>query len=159
MQFKLSLAVAAMLTVAASDRYNGPRPPQPDIPYLLHADHLVQTEVADAREQGGKKESTFVIPGASSPARTPLAEPIFLMRTKDISPDSLELYRLEVRNGQREVVISQRKRGRGDYGPFHLMVNPIEGDLYRVEADEPLPDGEYSLSPNGSNKVFCFEIY
>jgi len=57
---------------AAADKYTGPVPPKPDIPYLLHASTLVETEVADARQEG-KKNDTFVIAAASSPARTPLA--------------------------------------------------------------------------------------
>ena len=43
--------------------------------------------------------------------------------------------------------------------PLHLSVNKVDGRLYRVEASEPLENGEYSLSPNDSNKVFCFEVY
>src|SRR5438105_11489753 len=31
--------------VFAADSYNGPRPQKPDVPYLLHADQLVETEV------------------------------------------------------------------------------------------------------------------
>ncbi len=141
----------------AADRYNGPRPPKPDIPYILHANHLVETEVSEAR-QGGKKESTFIIPGASSSARTPLSEPIFIMQADQLSPEQIELYRLEVKNGSREVVISQRRR-HSDAGPFHMLVTPLGGHLYRIEVDEPLPNGQYSLSPNGSNRAFCFEIY
>lgn len=153
---KVACAFAAALTLVAAD-YNGPRPPKPDIPYLVHANHLVETEVAEARQQGGKNP-TFVIPGASSPARTPLAEPIFIIEANKISPDTLELYRLDVKGGNREVMITPRRR-HSDIGPFHLVVTRLGGNLYKVEADEPLQNGEYSLSPNGSNSVFCFEIY
>lgn len=136
--------------------YNGPRPPKPDIPYLVHANHLVETEVAQAQEKSGKRESTYTIEGAASPARTPLAEPIFIIQTNQISPESLELYRLEVKGGNRQVVLSGRRH---DYGPYHMLVTRLGQGLYKIEADEPLENGEYSLSPNGSNRVFCFEIY
>lgn len=157
MKAKLSLALLPVLCLMAAD-YTGPRPPKPDIPYLVHANHLVETEVSEAREQGGKKETTYVIPGAASPAKTPLAEPIFIIQTNSLTPDQIELYRLDVKNGQREVVLTQRRR-HTDAGPFHLLVTRLAEKLYKVEVDEPLQNGQYSLSPNGSNRVFCFEIY
>jgi hypothetical protein len=39
------------------------------------------------------------------------------------------------------------------------LVTPLGGHLYKIEADEHLDDGEYSLSPNDSNTVFCFAVY
>ena len=115
--------------------------------------------MGQAREQPrGKDEVAYVVSGASSPARTPLAEPIFLIEADKIVPDSLGLYRMEVKNGNREVVISQKKRGAR---PLRLMVTRLEGHLYRVEVNEGLglENGEYSLSPQGSNDVFCFQVY
>ena len=158
MPLKYVAFLAAGALLMAADQYNGPRPPKADIPYLLHADHLVQTEVTQAQEERHKNDVVYTIPGTSSPAKTPLAEPIFILQSNQISPDQLELYRLDPRNGRREVMISQ-KRHRGDAGPFHLTVARIGDRLYRIEADEPLENGEYSLSPNGSNQVFCFQIY
>ncbi len=143
--------------VLAADKYTGPRPPQPDIPYLLHASKLIPTEVVEAREEQKKNESTYIIPGASSPARTPLAEPIFLIEADKINPERLELYRLEVKGGQREITVSQKRRG--GPRPLKLSVTRIDGRLYRVEAGEMLENGEYSLSPSDSNKAFCFEVY
>ena len=57
MLFKLAPALAIGLALMAADKYDGPRPPKPDIPYLLHANHLVETEICEAREQGGKKDT------------------------------------------------------------------------------------------------------
>lgn len=151
----LCLSVAAVLMAAD---YNGPKPPKKDIPYLLHANHLIETETGEAREQGSKKDTSYVIAGAASPAKTPLAEPIFIMDSSQISPDQLELYRLDVKNGQREVVMSQKRR-HTEAGPFHMVVTRLGEKLYKIEVDEPLQNGEYSLSPNSSNRVFCFEIY
>lgn len=142
--------------LAAAEKYTGPVPPKPDIPYLLHASNLVETEVANA--EAGRKSDTFVISGASSPARTPLAEPIFIIDARNIQPDSFELYRLEVKGGKREVNLNG-SRGRGGSRALHLAVRALGGHLYRVEADEALEDGEYALSPNGDNHAFCFEIY
>lgn len=157
MRFKLVPSLALGLALMAADKYDGPRPPKPDIPYLLHANHLVETEISEAREQGGKKETAYVIPGAASPVKTPIMEPIFIMESDKISPEQLELYRLEVKNGARQVVLTQRRHT--EAGPFHMLVTRLGERLYRVEVDEPLQNGQYSLSPNQSNKAFCFEIY
>ncbi len=127
--------------------------------YLVHADNLIPTEVLDANQESGKKdETTYTIAGAGGVARTPLAEPIFLLQSEKIVPDRLELYRLEVKNGHREISMSKGRR-RGGTRALHLQVTKLDGNLYKVEADEPLENGEYSISPNDSNHVFCFTVY
>jgi hypothetical protein len=151
----LLLASAAL----AADKYEGPRPPQPDLLYLVHADNLIPTEAAEAKEESSKKdETTYLMPGASSPARTPLAEPIFLIQAEKVLPERLELFRWDVKNGRRELTMSRGKR-KGGSRPLHLTVTRLEGKLYKIEASEPLDDGEYSVSPNDSNRVFCFEVF
>ena len=35
----------------------------------------------------------------------------------------------------------------------------IGDKLYRLEVEESLEPGEYSISPEGSNQVFCFQVY
>jgi hypothetical protein len=156
------LAALVVLTVGlgtAQEPYSGPRPPKPDVPYLMHADNLVETEAGEAREEThGKNETTYVVSGATSSARTPLAEPIFLFESAKIPPESLQLYRLEVKNGNREIEISQKKKSSR---PLRLMVTRLDNRLYRIEVNEGLglEDGEYALSPTGSNTVFCFEEY
>jgi hypothetical protein len=135
--------------------YKGPRPPKTDVVYLQHASTLIPTEVADARQDS--KKGTYSVPGAASTARTPLAEPIFIMESDRISAESLELYKLDVKNGQREVSMSQ-KRVRGGPRPIRVSVTRLERGLYRLEAAETLENGEYALSA-GSDKMFCFEVY
>ena len=148
--------VPAALVFAADD-YTGPRPPKADVPYLVHASNLIPTETTEAQQEGKKDESTFSISGAASSVRTPLAEPIFLLRSDKIRADSLELYRFEVKGGRRQLTLSKKRSEKS--GPFHLSITKLDKDLYRVEADEPLENGEYSLSPSGSNAAFCFQIY
>ena len=154
----LPLIFLAGALVFAAEKYSGPLPPKPDVPYLLHASSLVQTEVGEAREEGGKNGPTYVVRGASSPARTPLSEPIFIIDARNISPERIELYRMEARNGNREVTFTSKGR-RGSARPLHLMVTRLNDRLYKVEADQPLENGEYALSPSGDNRVFCFQIY
>ena len=156
MRYLFPILLLATLAVHADD-YTGPRPPKPDVLYLVHASNLVPTEVTEASQEGKKDDPTFSVAGAASSARTPLAEPIFLLRSEKIKPDALELYRFEVKNGRRQLTLSKKRKDNS--GPFHLSITKLDKDLYRVEADEALEDGQYSLSPNGSNVVFCFEIY
>jgi hypothetical protein len=141
-----------------AQKYAGPRPPKADVLYLVHADNLVPTEVGEARQETKKNETQFTISGASSNAKTPMAEPIFIIESDRIQPQSLELYRFDVKNGNREVSVSNR-RTRGSNKPLRLSVTKLDGKLYRIEADEELENGEYGISPNGSNSVFCFEVY
>jgi len=142
------------VVLAFGQKYTGPRPPKPDVVYLVHADTLVATEAVEASQQ----KLTFMVPGTTSTARTPLSEPIFLIESDKISAQSLELYKMEVKGGKREVTIVQR-RTRGGPKPLRLSVTNLDGKIYKIEADEELENGEYALSPNGSNTVFCFEIY
>ena len=152
----LRFAPLLMITLAAlaAEKYDGPRPPKPDMAYLVHADNLIPTEALEAKDEGG----LYSVPGASSAARTPLAEPIFLIESDKVLPERLELYRWDVKGGRRELATGKGKK-KGSARPLHLSVNKVDGRLYRVEASEPLENGEYSLSPNDSNKVFCFEVY
>ena len=46
-------------------------------PENAHADQLVATEAATAKEDKKKDSSTYTIDGTGSPAKTPLASPIF----------------------------------------------------------------------------------
>ncbi len=158
MRSKLAFASLLAGVLFAAEKYNGPTPPMPDIPYLLHASNLIETEVAQARQENHKDDSKFAIAGAASSVRTPLAEPIFLIDARQISPQTLELYRLDVKGGNREVSVNSSRR-RGGSHALHLAVKQLSGHLYRVEVDEPLENGEYALSPNGDNRAFCFEIY
>ena len=145
------------VSAACAQKYSGPRPPKADIPYLLHADNLVETETAQAREEDAKNEVTFVIAGDHSPARTPLGSPIFLLVTDELQPNRLQLYHLTTRNGQREILFSRKKKQVAR--PVRLNVTRLDETLYRIEVDEILENGQYSLTPEGSNDVFCFEVY
>src|SRR5215467_1714665 len=154
----LSLILLLVPAAGLAQKYSGPRPPKRDTVYLLHADNLVPTEMVEAKQDSKKNEIQYTVDGTASSARTPLAEPIFIFESDKIQPQSLELYRFEVKNGRREVTMVQR-RTRGGPKPLRLSVTRLEGKLYRIEADEALENGEYGLSPNGSNAVFCFEVY
>jgi hypothetical protein len=142
----------------AQSKYSGPKPPKPDLPYIVHADNLVSTEAGEAKEQKGKKKDdiTYVVPGAASSARTPLASPIFLMQAEQVAADKLQVYKLTVKNGQREITFSKKNK----QAPIIVNVVPLGVDnLFRLEIDQTLQPGEYVLTPEGSNQVFCFAVF
>jgi hypothetical protein len=151
------LLLATALGALAQPKYNGPKPEKPDLPYLIHADNLLATEAQEAREQKGKKEQiTYIVSGANSTAKTPLASPIFLIQTQDLDAGKLQLYKLEVKGGQREISFTKRKQ------PAAIIINATPagaGGLYRIEVEQTLAPGEYALTPEGSNKVFCFAVF
>jgi hypothetical protein len=152
--------VLLLLTVAvaaSAQKYDGPRPPKPDLPYLKHASNLIPTEATEAKEEKGKRDDiTYVMAGANSPVKTPLASPIFLMQAEKLVPDRLQLFKLESKNGRREILFAPKKQPKA----IRIEVTRLTSDnLYKIEVDESLEAGEYSLTPEGSNQVFCFQVY
>jgi hypothetical protein len=43
--------------------------------------------------------------------------------------------------------------------PIHLTVTKLDDNLFKVEVDQPLENGEYTISPEGSNDTFNFQVY
>ncbi|MCC7496312.1 MAG: hypothetical protein IT160_01965 [Bryobacterales bacterium] len=154
----LILLLCASAVLLLAEKYNGPRPPKADLPYLLHASSLIPTEELKATENEKGKETIASVPGETSTARTPLPEPIFLLKSGKLAAERLQLFKFEIKNGQRQVVIGARKASK-TARPIPLIVSRLEEGLYRVEANQYLEDGQYGLSPDGSDEVFCFEVY
>ena len=115
----------------------------------------------EGRSEERKNETANIASGASSPVRTPVAEPIFIFKSGEIEASKLGLWHVEVVKGNREIAFptDTRKRLRDGPFPIHLSVRKLSDNLYRLEADEMLDNGQYCLSPEGSQKVFCFEEY
>lgn len=149
----LPLVVFALALCA--QKYEGPRPAKPDLPYLKQADQLIPTEAAEAKEEKQKGNTIYSVEGAGSAVRTPLASPIFLFQAEKIVPQELGLYKLEVRNGRREIIFRTNRAPK----PIRVDVTNLDGNLYKIEVSDTLPPGEYALSPQGSNQVFCFAVY
>lgn len=152
----LMLALTAA-TLLAQD-YTGPTPPKADVPYLLHASTLIETEKTEAKQEAKKNSTLYWVEGAASSARTPLAEPIFIIRTEKLNAEKIELYRFDVTKSRRELELKDRP-GKNDPHPLHVAVTKLGPDLYKIEASEQLPNGEYSLSPSGTNEFFSFQVY
>lgn len=153
--------IVASLTVAANAlgaKWDGPRPPKPDVPYLLHARNLVELEVNQASEQRRRDKLIYTIPGPHSTAKTPVPEPMFLFLSEKIRPEDLEIYRLEVRDGMRQIVFDQDDP-EDNPRPIRFTIKKLDENLYLIEVQQILENGEYSISPRGSNVVFCFQEY
>ncbi len=153
------LALTA-LPAAAQKKYTGPRPLSPDAPFLVHAGKLVPVETGAARESQGKNETSYTVEGSASPTKTPVPEPVFLFLSDKINPERLSLYKMETKSGQRTLAIpSDPHKKKDNARPIFILVTPLENKLFKVEVNEPLDNGEYCLSPEGSNTVFCFNEF
>jgi hypothetical protein len=136
---------------------SGPRPDKKDVPYLVHASALVQTEVVQSTVQDTADATTYTVPGETSPARTPLALPIFLLDAADIRPEKMRLIRLTAVSGHREGKIL--KQPSPDDPPLLLTVTSLGGGLYRFEVVNEIENGEYALNAAGSDRLFCFTVF
>jgi hypothetical protein len=154
----LLISLSSLLFAIWASAQDIPRPPKPDIPYLIHAGNLVETEPNEAVEQSTEKEMRYAVSGATSPSRTPLALPEFAILPESIDAASLELYRFEPLNGRREILVQKKKKVVAE--PFHITVLPAgEKGVYRLRVAQTLTPGEYCLTPQGKNQVFCFTVF
>ena len=152
MSLRLLLSILVAACAVSAQKYDGPKPPKPDLPYIKHATTLLPTEAVEAKPQKKKDVTLYTIDGANSPARTPLAAPIFLFDRARIDPASLQLFQLESKNGHREL-------GEKKPEPIRIEVTPLGGTLYRMEPYDGLDPGEYALVASGSNQFFCFAVF
>ena len=157
-----SLLCSAILlltvTLAVAQKYKGPVPEKADVPYLIHGDNLVETELQEAQQNTEKDWMIFSVPGSNSPAKTPLAGPAFLIKAESLAVDKLQAYQLDVQNGRREVRFHQKKPKESAI-PLKLSITKVGDNLFRLEVYDSLSNGEYALTPDGSNQVFCFAVF
>ena len=154
----LLLVLLAVWAAPARAEESGLTPPKVDVPYLLHAGSLVEAVHIQATEERKKDTITYVVPGATSTARTPLAGPEFVLLSEKLDPNALRLYGFEVRNGRREISFNEKKRKQNPE-PHILSVFPVSKGLFKVRVDGSLERGEYCLTPDGSNDVYCFTVF
>ena len=154
----LPLLAITMLPAAGEDNASGlPTPEKADVPYLIHATNLVEVEQSTANEETQKNDQLYWVAGANSPVQTPLAGPQFLFKSGKINPQDFQLYGFESKNGRREVLIRKKKKMVAT--PHFVSVFDAGPGLYRIRVDDTLANGEYCLTPNGSNAVFCFAVF
>ena len=159
----IQLALVALLAQApmygqSSLSSAPPEPPKADVPYLVHANNLIETEQSQAVKQSSKKEETYYVPGATSGVQTPMAGPEFLLKVENLDPDRLQLYRFESRNGRREILIRKKKK-KTVAKPYYTSTTRVAPGVFRIRTDQFLENGEYCLTPSGSDAVFCFTVH
>jgi hypothetical protein len=146
----MAFAVAS----AQTPKYSGPVPRSPDLPFLKHASNLLPAEAVEIKEEKRKDETVYVIAGESSPSKTPLGLPVFLLKIEKLDPLKLQMYRLHAAEGHREISASEKKSA----DLIHVIVTRVADGLFRLEVGDSLDNGEYMLSPEGKSQAFCFAI-
>ena len=150
------LAFFLMLLAGVAGAQKLPDPPKKDTPYLIHATNLLETETNQATEVSDKKGQIFWVPGTASSARTPLGFPEFLFAQDQVDARTLHLYAFESVNGRREVMI--RKKNKVVAQAFYVDVVQQSEGVFKLRVDSSLRPGEYCLTPDGQNTVFCFAV-
>lgn len=149
------LGVLAAMS-ASPQKYAGPLPAKPDLPYIKQAAELIPLELTEARSEKAKDGARFVVEGAASPVRTPISLPIFILKAQKVAPGQLQLYKLEVKDGHREFVVG----GTNPPDVLHMEITKLGTDgLCRIAVSDPLDAGEYVLSGGSSGQVFCFQVF
>jgi hypothetical protein len=151
MRVLASIIIAAC--AATAQKYDGPKPPKPDLPYLKHANTLLPTEAATAKTEKKKNDTVYTVDGGNSPVKTPLAAPILLFQSGKINPENLELFQMESKGGHREFTM----KGSGE--PIRIEVTKLGDTLSKIEPYNGLDPGEYALLVGGSNQLFCFAVF
>jgi hypothetical protein len=149
------VAMAAALATANAQKYTGPPPAKPDLPYIQHATNLIATEAVEAKEQKSKDDTLYTIDGENSSSKTPLALPIFYIKADKLNPASLQMYRLESKDGHRQLTASAKKNAE----PIHVEVTRVGADIYKLDVYNGLDAGEYALTAEGWKQMFCFQVY
>jgi hypothetical protein len=154
----LLLCAASRLVLTAQEPYKGPVPERADVPHIRHANKLIATDVGEAKDESAKGDTIYTVPGTAATAKTPLTEPAFIIKVNQLNVQQMQLYRMEVKGGQRQLMLPQKPK-KNSPRPLRLSLDPLGSGLYRLEVQEPLENGEYCLSPGGSNAVYCFAVY
>ncbi len=145
------------IALAAQTKYTGPKPERKDVPYLVQAATLVQTEIIRSTPKENGEQTTWSIPGETSLAKTPLALPILVIDASTVTPAKLQLFAFEQKGGRRELTVN--RKGSGGAEPILITVGNVSGTLYRIETVNEIENGEYGLTVPGSNQFFCFSVF
>jgi hypothetical protein len=146
--------------VFSQQKSRGPKPVKTDLPYLLQAEKLIATETQQVTRSGEKDDAAITVNGTTSPARTPLPEPIFLFSPGQINASDFELIQFQISKGKRQWNKAQPSNS-GDEPEqiLRLTLRPVEEGVVRIEAATMLNPGEYALLPRGKNVAFCFTVF
>jgi hypothetical protein len=149
--------VATMIMAQQKDA--APKPPKTDLPYLLEGNKLIPTDTQAATRS--KDDQTITVAGATSSARTPLPEPVFLFSPGQLAAAQFELFHFQILKDHRQWTKGAQDRPDNDApeDTIRLTLRPAGSGLVRIEAAEMLNPGEYALIARGQNKAFCFTVF
>lgn len=142
----------------AQEAYKGPVPDKADLPFIRHANKLIATDAGQAKEESAKGETVYAVDGVAATAKTPLTEPAFIIKVDKLNVQEMQLYKMDPKGGRRMLSLPEKPKKNGPR-PLRLSLEPLSSGLYKLEVQEPLENGEYCLSPGGSNSVYCFAVY
>ncbi|MDR3700104.1 MAG: hypothetical protein P4L56_10745 [Candidatus Sulfopaludibacter sp.] len=156
MLHRLWMIAIGVAVCASAQKYDGPLPSKPDLPYIKQAATLIPMETADVRAEKAGSGTRFLIEGAASSVKTPISLPIFILKVQKVAPEHLQLYKMEAKEGHREYVVG----GANPPDVLHLEVTRLTADgLCRIAVSDPLEAGEYVLSGDASQQVYCFQVF
>lgn len=147
-----------VLALSAQEAYKGPVPDKVDLPFIRHANKLIPVDTGEAKEESVKGDTIYTVSGLGANAKTPLTEPTFIVKVDKLNVQQMQLYKMEPKGAQRVLNLPQRPKKNGPRA-VRLSLEPLSSGLYKLEVQEALENGEYCLSPGGSNAVFCFAVY
>jgi hypothetical protein len=145
---------ALALALAQSPKYSGPPPAKADLPYLKHANNLIESEAVEVKEGKDKDDTLYTIAGENSKARTPLPLPVFVLKAEKIDPLKLRVYQLQAEAGHRQAKASAMKSA----DVIHMTVTRLAQGLFQMDVGDMLEKGEYMMRLEGTNQAFCFAI-
>ncbi len=156
--FRRAFLFAVASALLAQEPYKGPVPEKSDLPYIRHANKLVPTDPGEAKDESAKNDTVYAVTGVGSTARTPLTEPIFIVKVDKLNVQQMQLYKMDSKGGRRVLTLPKNPK-RNSARSIRLSLDPLSSGLYKLEVQEALEVGEYCLSPSGTNTVFCFAVY
>ena len=94
--------------------------------------------------------------GDTSPVRIASNPPVFLLLAENDVVSNVDLARLQVAKGTRQLVYSAAKRRSASSLP--MIVTQVSATLRKFSVKEPLPPGQYVVLLESANRGFLFEV-
>ena len=126
---------------------------------LLENSDFRDLEVQDIQAQDiGDGAMLYSFTGGSSPSRADSNRPVLLVMADQeaLMPMNVELSRLQIGQGTRQIVYSPSKKHSASSIP--VTVTQASATLRKLNVSEPLPAGQYVVLLENSTRGFLFEV-
>jgi hypothetical protein len=127
---------------------------------LLESGDFVDMEVQEFKSQDiGDGAVLYSFTGDSSPIRAGSSTPVLLFLAEGDAAISgnLELSRLQVGKGTRQLVYSTAKKHSASSLP--IVMTQVSATVRKVNVKDPLPPGEYVVLLENSDRGFLFSVH